>query len=274
MAKEEKSIITTAFDFDMGGLAEFDIDLSDLGNFSLEDTEFDEITHYTKPKVYRLKSDYILYEHAVDLARDIDLPKNGRVDAMVNGSFIFGDFIEAFFVEKNIYTPRMVITTLSMSQENIDSLRGLMEGGYIGHLDIVISIYFYGHERAGLIAYLLEEFEGFSFTLSVAAIHTKTVHFVTEGGRHIVIHGSANLRSSANIEQFTIEDNPFLLGFYEKVFNAIIEKYKLTSKVERGKKQWTTIAEAFTPNKSRAQEEYDAPLFEPPQPESEKQPAE
>ena len=277
MAKEEKSIITTAFDFDMGGLAEFDIDLSDLGNFSLEDTEFDEITHYTKPKVYRLKSDYILYEHAVDLARDIDLPKNGRVDAMVNGSFIFGDFIEAFFVEKNIYTPRMVITTLSMSQENIDSLRGLMEGGYIGHLDIVISIYFYGHERAGLIAYLLEEFEGFSFTLSVAAIHTKTVHFVTEGGRHIVIHGSANLRSSANIEQFTIEDNPFLLGFYEKVFNAIIEKYKLTSKVERGKKQWATIAEAFTPNKSRAQEEYDAPLFEPPQLpqlESEKRPAE
>lgn len=51
-----KSTITTAFDFDMGGLAEFDLDLSDLGNFSLEDTEFDEITHYTKPKVYRLKS--------------------------------------------------------------------------------------------------------------------------------------------------------------------------------------------------------------------------
>lgn len=116
MGKEGKSIITTAFDFDMGGLAEFDLDLSDLGNFSLEDTEFDEITHYTKPKVYRLKSDYILYEHAEDLARDIDLPKNGRVDAMVNGSFIFGDFIEAFFVDKNIYTPRMVVSTLSMSQ--------------------------------------------------------------------------------------------------------------------------------------------------------------
>lgn len=36
-----KSTITTAFDFDMGGLAEFDLDLSDLGNFSLEDTEFE-----------------------------------------------------------------------------------------------------------------------------------------------------------------------------------------------------------------------------------------
>lgn len=38
-----KSTITTAFDFDMGGLAEFDLDLSDLGNFSLEDTEFDPL---------------------------------------------------------------------------------------------------------------------------------------------------------------------------------------------------------------------------------------
>lgn len=264
MGKEGKSIITTAFDFDMGGLAEFDLDLSDLGNFSLEDTEFDEITHYTKPKVYRLKSNYILYEHAEDLARDIDLPKNGRVDAMVNGSFIFGDFIEAFFVDKNIYTPRMVVSTLSMSQENIDSFKGLMEGGFIGHLDLIVSIYFYSHERTKLIPYFLEAFEGYSFTLSVAAIHTKTVHFITEGGRHIVIHGSANLRSSANIEQFTIEDNPFLLGFYEKVFNAIIEKYKLTSKVERGKKQWETLSEVYTPNQTRASEEYDAPLFEAP----------
>lgn len=139
-----------------------------------------------------------------------------------------------------------------------------MEGGFIGHLDLIVSIYFYSHERTKLIPYFLEAFEGYSFTLSVAAIHTKTVHFITEGGRHIVIHGSANLRSSANIEQFTIEDNPFLLGFYEKVFNAIIEKYKLTSKVERGKKQWETLSEVYTPNQTRASEEYDAPLFEAP----------
>lgn len=257
MAKKKKESIITAFDFDAGGFAEFDIDLSDIGSFSFEDEDFDEVTHYTKPRVYRLKSDYILYEHALDLARDIDLPRGGRVDAFINGSFIFGDFIEAFFGEKNIHTERLVVSTLSASQENIDSLANLFKGGYIDHLDIVISIYFYGHERNSLIPYLLETFEPYSFTLSVAAIHTKTVHFKTDGGRHIVMHGSANLRSSANIEQFTLEDNEQLYRFYDHRFNEVIEKYKLTSKVERGKKQWETFTTDFKPNSSKKAIEFE-----------------
>lgn len=45
-----------------------------------------------------------------------------RADAFIAGSFIFGDFIEAFMTINHAITSKMTISTLSMSQENVDSL--------------------------------------------------------------------------------------------------------------------------------------------------------
>lgn len=79
------------------------------------------------------------------------------------------------------------------------------------------------------------------FQLAVADIHTKTVHFNTSGGRKIVMHGSANLRSSGNIEQFTIEENPELYDFYEEKFSKILEKYATINHSIRAKEAWKTM---------------------------------
>lgn len=75
----------------------------------------------------------------------------------------------------------------------------------------------------------------------MAAIHTKTAQFETLGGRKIVIHGSANLRSSGNIEQFTIEENPAIYDFYDTVFDKILERYATIKKAVRGKELWREI---------------------------------
>ena len=79
------------------------------------------------------------------------------------------------------------------------------------------------------------------FQLAIADIHTKTVHFETEGGKHIVIHGSANLRSSGNIEQFTIEDNKELYDFYDEKFKLILDKYATIRKEIRTRTAWDLI---------------------------------
>jgi hypothetical protein len=231
-----------------------DIEVPDFGNFDLPDIQLDMFdfmpdevadteNRYIKPKLIPMRSEQVMYEYAVQLAKEI-LPEAGmRYDCLISGSFIFGDFIEAFLTLHNIKATKMTITTLSLSQENIDSLNNLLEHGFIDQLDILVSDYFYSHERFNLIPYMYKQLDiDNRFQLCVAFVHTKTVQFTTLGGRKIVIHGSANLRTSGNVEQFTIEDNPELYDFYEQAFTPIVERFATIRKTAPRATQWHDMA--------------------------------
>lgn len=223
--------------------------IGDIGNFELPDIDLNlieflpsdetEETRYTLPKVVPMNEDFVLYDNAQKMARELRLGFGERFDAFVSGSFIFGDFIEAYLTTQNACAKKMTISTLSMSQNNVDSLHTLMEKGYIEELNLIISVYFWGNERSSLIPYIYKQLDiGDRFQLAVAGVHTKTVHFETLGGRKIIMHGSANLRSSGNIEQFTMEENPELYEFYDDHFNRIIDKYATIRKPIRNSKAW------------------------------------
>lgn len=223
--------------------------IGDIGNFELPDIDLNlieflpsdetEETRYTLPKVVPMKEDFVLYDNAQKMARELRLGFGERFDAFVSGSFIFGDFIEAYLTTQNACAKKMTISTLSMSQNNVDSLHTLMEKGYIEELNLIISVYFWGNERSSLIPYIYKQLDiGDRFQLAVAGVHTKTVHFETLGGRKIIMHGSANLRSSGNIEQFTMEENPEFYEFYDDHFNRIIDKYATIRKPIRNSKAW------------------------------------
>ena len=230
-----------------------DLTISDIGTFDLPDFDedcfdidlselADDNNRYLKPRLVPMRSSQIIYEKAIDLAKKIEITKGARYDCLVSGSFIFGDFLEAFLTLNNCKALKMVITTLSLSQENVDSLATLLQKGYIDKLDMLVSDYFYGHERHGLIPYMYQELDlDNKFQLSTAFIHTKTVHFLTAGGKKIVIHGSANLRSSGNVEQFTIEENEDLYEFYDNCFTPIIERFKTINKTAPRKTQWSDM---------------------------------
>lgn len=231
----------------------------DIGNFDIPDIDIDlpkldflpsdetEETRYTLPHlVHYSEEDFVLYDNAVKLAKELRVTEGMRADAFIAGSFIFGDFIEAFMTTHNCGTPKMTISTMSMSEENVDSLRTLMEKGYIGELNLIISVYFWGHERHGMLPYIYEQLDiDNRFQLAVAGMHTKTVHFTTHGGKKIVMHGSANLRSSGSIEQFTIEENPKLHDFYEEQFCKIIDKYATIKKPIRNSKAWDIFTKRY-----------------------------
>lgn len=224
-------------DFDFGNMEIPEIDLSLVDVLD----EYEE-TRYMKPKVCHPKSDYIMYDNAVKLAADLRLDKSQRSDVIVGGSFIFGDFIEAYVTTHMAKCRKMTISTLSLNQNNVDSLRNILAGGYVDELNLIVSVYFWGNERRSLIPYIYEKLDiEDKFQLAVAAIHTKTAQFETLGGRKIVIHGSANLRSSGNIEQFTIEENPAIYDFYDTVFNGILERYATIKKLVRGKELWREL---------------------------------
>jgi hypothetical protein len=223
------------FDFD----ADFNIDDFD-GDLDI-DLEFD--TRYIKPPKAKEISDQLLkYANAEKLAKDITKLKNHRYFVIVNGSFIFGDFIEAFIVNNNLHVKEITISTLSLSENNVDSLAGLLKEGYIDNLNLIVSDYFYSHERNNLVPYLYRQLDiGNKFQLAAASTHCKLCIFETDCGHYVVIHGSANLRSSSNIEQIVIEENKELYLFNKNYQDLIIDKFKTINKSVRGIGLWETI---------------------------------
>lgn len=209
----------------------FDLDIPDMDfDISISDNGFDN--RYVKSKVAKeIPATKLKYSNALKLAEKIKLDKGIRYDVVVAGNFIFGDFIEAFITTNNAKCLQLTISTLSLDQNNVDSLVNLMKGDYVDQLNLIISDYFYAHERSSLIPYIYDKLDvDNKFQLASASSHTKIAMFETLGKKKIVIHGSANLRSSSNIEQFTIEENPGLYDFHLEYSSRIIEKYLTINK--------------------------------------------
>jgi hypothetical protein len=185
-------------------------------------------SRYLQPKIKTEDEldEFVEYKYAEEFAKNIDLSK--KTFAIVNGSFIFGDFIEALLIENAILCKEMQISTLSLSQENIDSLAGLMYQGYIEKLTIIGSDFFASHEKYNLMEYMKQVLDiDDRFQMIVARTHMKVCIFETSKGNKFVIQGSANLRSSSNYEQMTVEQNAELYDFIKAFHSELEKKYKV-----------------------------------------------
>lgn len=228
--------------FDFGSI-NFNLSLDIDGSKKKKDAfEFD--SRYVCPaETPEQDESFIKYENAEELANKIDFKK--RTMVIVNGSFVLGDFIEAVVVKYNMHIKRMIVSTLSLNEGNVDSLKNLLEGGYVDRLDLIISDYFFKTEQDGhgnsLVPYIYKQLDyKDKFQLCVSRSHTKITMFETHHGQKLVLHGSANYRSSANLENLMIENSHQLYDFLEKeIYNHIIEKYFtiVKNEVKDGKHQ-------------------------------------
>ena len=201
-------------------------------------------TRYIRqPLRNKLRAEQVKYAYAGELARDIGrLAKGERVDALIAGSFIMGDFIMAMLVENKIQADCMLVSTLSFSERNINAFAKLFEHGYLGSLDILTSTMFFANEYYGLIRYAYKTLDhGDRLRLAVSDIHTKITMWRTSEGEKYVVHGSANLRSSQNVEQIVIENNPELYDFYHDALMPVIEVHNTIRKPIRGAEAWDII---------------------------------
>lgn len=236
--------------FDAGGLDGLDFEGIDL------DAGFSDGIHserYNRPRL----NPYVRvdYEYAVDFAAALKMEPGMRVFAFVSGNFIFGDFLEALVELYKVDVRRMTIQTLSMSQENIDSVRNIVDmmEGRMESLSIVMSDYWYANERnpkTGLVPYLFErlDVEPLEFRAAFASVHTKIVTIETCAGNKLVIHGSANFRSSRNVEQVCIEADGALYDYVEGFTARILDAYDVVNhgvkrnKSLRGGELWQAAA--------------------------------
>ena len=197
----------------------------------------------------------VKYANADELAQSLGACDT-RTFVLLDGTFIFGDMIEALIVRNDWDCIELTISTLSMSQENIDSLANLVNGGFVRALNLVISSFFFSHERHTLMPYLYEQLDvNDTLQVAVASVHTKIVMIKTACGRTITIHGSANLRTSSNIEQIAIDPSPALFAFCADVHHAIIAKHKTINKQVRRTDLWQAVlagSQALTPESKPA----------------------
>lgn len=195
------------------------------------DTLENEDNRYIKCPTSKTK--FINYENVEQLSRDIQLYKNERYFCITDGNFIFGDFIEAFLVCRNMNAKELTISTLSLSQDNVDSLNNLLKGGFVENLNLIVNDHFFSYERDNIVEYIYQTLDiENKFQLSVCNNKSKIVLIQSDdnGGRKYVIQGSANLNSSNSTEQFCIEENEELFDFNKNVFDKIIEKFKTINK--------------------------------------------
>ena len=223
-------------EIDLKGIIEDDDDAAQKAPRGIEL----ETRYIRQPLRNKLRAEQVKYANAGRLARDIGILSEGeRGDALIAGSFIMGDFIMAYLVENKLRADYMLVSTLSLSERNILSFAKLFEHGYLGQLDMMLSTYFFANEYHGLIRYLYRELDKDNrFQLAVSDIHTKITMFHVPDAGKFVIHGSANLRSSQNVEQICIENNPELYDFYADAFTKVIDVHKTIRKPIRGSAAW------------------------------------
>ena len=204
---------------------ELEFDIADFDIADILPTD----NRYIKPR-FAKKPVSVQYEYARQLAKDIKLHPGEQIHCIVGGNFIFGDLFEALLSEKNVVAKSMHVSTLSLSQNNVDSFKTLLEHEWTDTLTLAISNYFYSHERKVLIPYILDELDiDNRFDLLVFRTHAKIV-LMEIGNIRLVITGSANLRSSRSIEQFTIQESAELYAFYRNWFDENTENYSIINK--------------------------------------------
>jgi hypothetical protein len=192
-----------------------------------------ESERYSRPKVYESLKSKVTYDNAVKFARDVEIAPGARTFCVVSGDFVFGDVLESLVRDRHLHIRHLTIQTLTLSERNINSLEWMMN--YIPDmtLRIALSDYFYAHERrpGKLVPYLYEHLDRDGrLDVAYAGTHCKIVTILTARGGKIVIDGSANLRSSRNIEQFRFECDPDLYDYVEAMHDRIFEAYSTINK--------------------------------------------
>lgn len=243
MLGENEDLFDFLTDEQQAGFIDFGMD-SDDGRAG---TAIARVKRFRRPRAVK-------YQYAQEAARGVGRLETGEhVEMIVSGDFISGDFFEAYMEENNLVADEMIVTTLSLSRENVDSLRNIQLSRLNGLMGLVISDYFFSNERHAGVKDIIEQLgQDQGFYLAVAGIHTKITLIKTECGMNLAFGGSSNLRSSLNIEQITIDNDLDLYAFHREWISAILNEYHVNHKMLRRERLWPLVANRAGRGKQKA----------------------
>lgn len=218
-------------DLDFSKNLDFELDF-DLADFDVLDTldvpmPGEPQSRVVQPKInLREISRATCFENAEEFARQISLEPDERTYAWVNGGFVFGDIIPALITARGISPKTLYVASLSLSAVNIEGLRAVLEEAHPERMVILLSGYFYSHEKHGLIPYLYDALGNDDRVQIVFGnYHMKFISLETRAGHVLNIHGSANLRSSNSVEQVIVDQDRAIYEFNRDVSEDVAKHY-------------------------------------------------
>jgi hypothetical protein len=177
--------------------------------FTVPDSRFLQIvkTERSRRGIQRL----IRPENCAPILAALPRGEGARLHVLLRGDFVVCDLIAAI-IEAHGPASSVHIATLSMSGKNARQLADLSRRGLIGDLNVVVSHYFAKIDKKEIFPEVVAALDGIA-RLTVTRTHCK-VFTITTPETSWVIEGSANLRSSDNLKQIVIFDDPDLLAFH------------------------------------------------------------
>ena len=222
---------------------DFDLSVLDtnLGLEDIEALEFSEIeSKEPPPGLFPLKKNHFLQQFHEAKAKDKNkrrgvkryikpenakqvlayLPETGdTTHAVVRGDFVVGDMIPVILKGKP--ASLVQITTLGMSEGNAKMLAELKAKGLIQDLKIMVSHYFASVDAESTFARVCQIL---GHPPTITRNHTKVI-LIAQDPDYFVIAGSANLRSSDNVEQFAIWNDQQVFDFHRTWIDELAEHY-------------------------------------------------
>lgn len=212
---------------DMNGIKIDDMEVN-LDDFEIDLGEDTLVSRYKKPTlIASVFNQAVKFSKAKKMADEFIFEENKVSHMLVTGGFIFGDLLEALCYKHNWLVKEMTISTLSLSGENVGSLANLINGNYVQKLNLIVSDYFFSHEKKGIVPVIYDFLDKDNkFQLGVSRTHTKIyqLHVVAPQEMFITFYGSANMRSSKNVEQMCCDTNKNVYLFYKEFHDEILKK--------------------------------------------------
>lgn len=155
---------------------------------------------------------FIRPENARQILPHLPGEPGDRTHAILRGDFVLCDLIPAILAERG-WCATLHVATLGLSAANAESLATLHRGGQIGAITLLCSTYFREVDKTTTYREVTARLQGIA-RIVVARNHAKVICLPTAAGDHFVIEGSANLRSSDNLEQIAVFNDPELAAFH------------------------------------------------------------
>lgn len=135
-----------------------------------------------------------------------------RTHCVLRGDFVLCDIIPAIIKARGP-CGHLRLATLGLSVANADTLACLVEREQVWRLTLVVSHYFAQVDKATVFRAVANRLAQVA-RLVVTRNHAKVICLPLVDGSRYVIEGSANLRSSDNLEQIVITNDPDTHDFH------------------------------------------------------------
>ncbi len=146
--------------------------------------------------------------------------KNENIFFLMNGNCQFIDYIY-YFVKEIKQVDEIYLTTLSVNNHTFESLDKILPNI---KKNILISSYFLATDRSQTLQKLKKANKLKNYEIGFFRNHTKMV-LIKSKDNYFLFTGSANLRSSGTIEQFSIYNSKKLFEFNKSWISKLIDKY-------------------------------------------------